>query len=226
MLLQHEIEFFSQNMSFWNKLTEPEKREIISCGFFTSYKKGAKIYGSEKECLGLVLIEDGQIRTFIDSQEGKEITLYRLLKYDSCILSASCMIKNISFNINIEAEKDTRVFVLPSVCFNKLSEQNIAVKNFSLELVSARFSEVMWVFEQYVFGSAASRLACFLSEHSNLEGSDELNITHEFIANDIGTAREVITRLLKHFANDGIVSLSRGAIRIENRRKLEELCNQ
>lgn len=225
MISDNDLLFFSQNISFWNKLSQKEKDEVKSSAFSMTYKKGQKIYGSEKECLGLVLIEEGQIRVFIDSDDGKEISLYRLLEYDCCIFSASCMMKNITFDINIEAEKDTKVIVLPTAIFNKISEQNAEVKNFSFELVTARFSEVMWVFEQYVFGSAAKRLACFLKEHSILEESDTLNITHEFIANDLGTAREVITRLLKHFAQDGTVSLSRGSIKIEDRKKLEQYCS-
>ncbi len=224
MLTHEEIVFFSENIPFWRKLTKQEQNEIENNAFLTTYKKGTKLYGSSKECLGLVLVKTGQLRAFIDSPEGKEISLYRLLSFDTCILSASCMMKNINFEINIEAEKDTSVFVLPTYFFNKISESNMNVKNFSLELVSARFSEVMWVFEQYVFGSAAKRLACFLIEQSALENSDTLTLTHEFIANDLGTAREVITRLLKHFSNDELVSLSRGSIRIENRKSLEKLC--
>ena len=225
MLTKDDIEFVSENMVFWNDLNDEEKAEIQNYGFWTTYKKGSKIYGSHKECLGLVFIEEGQIRGFIDSPEGKEITLYRLLKYDICIMTASCVMKNINFEINIEAEKDTKVFVLPVQNFNKINEQNPFVKKFTFELVTARFSEVMWIFEQYVFGSAAKRLACFLNEQSYLEKTDTLSITHEFIANDIGTAREVITRLLKHFAQDGIVSLSRGSIKIEDKKKLENYCN-
>lgn len=226
MLSEKELKFLADNTSFWGKLSVQEKKEIENCAFGASYKKGAKIYGSNKECLGLVLIETGQLRAFIESSDGKEITLYRLLTYDMCILSASCMMKNISFEINIEAEKDTRVLILPTNCFNRLSESNPAVKSFQLELVSSRFSEVMWIFEQYVFGSAAKRLASFLVNISLIEDTDTLSLTHEFIANDIGTAREVITRLLKHFSDDGIVSVTRGTIKIENMLRLEEISNR
>lgn len=226
MLNQNDIDYLSENISFWNKLTQAEKLEVQSCGFWTTYKKGTKVYGSDKECLGLVFIGEGQVRAFIDSSEGKEITLYRLLKYDVCIMSASCMMKNVDFKINLEAEKDTKIFVIPTKCFNKLNEQNTFVKSFSLDIITTRFSDVMWIFEQYVFGSVAKRLACFLSEQMYLENTKTLNITHEFIANDIGTAREVITRLLKHFADDGIVSLSRGSIEIKDMKRLESYCRQ
>lgn len=220
---QQEREYLAKHLSFWRHLSDAEKADAESCIFAAGYTKGRKLYGGNKECLGLVLVESGQLRAFITSREGKEISLYRLLSMDVCILSASCMIKNLNFDINIEVEKDSRLFVLPTDCFNRLSNRNIAVKNFALELMSARFSEVMWVFDQYVFGTAAGRLARFLLEQSTLDNSDTLRITHEAIANDLGTAREVVTRLLKHFATDGVVSLGRGTIQILKRNKLEEL---
>ena len=224
MLNHNDLQYISQNISFWNKLTESEQKDLASYSYVMKYPKGKSIYRSNSECLGLVLVEEGQLRAYITSNDGKEITLYRLLSLDMCILSASCMIKNLNFDINIEVEKDCKVYIIPSSFFNNLNEKNLLVKNFTLELVSARFSEVMWVFDQYVFGSAAKRLANFLINQSNLEGTNTLNFTHEFIANDLGTAREVITRLLKHFSTDGLVTLNRGNITIENRDELEKLC--
>lgn len=223
MLSENEILYLEKHLSFWNKLSDLEKKEIGKCAFKAVYPKGKSLYSGSEECLGLVLIESGQLRSFITSKEGKEISLFRLLSYDICILSASCMIKNINFDVNIEAEKESALYIIPIRCFNKISEENPVVKTFALELVSARFSDVMWVFEQYVFGSAAQRLAGFLIEQSQLEETDTLNLTHEYIANDLGTAREVITRLLKHFASDGLVTLSRGAIKIEDIEALKQL---
>lgn len=225
MLSENDLKFFSENISFWSSLSDKEKKEIQELSYRTGYKSSELIYSSDSECLGLVLVLSGQLRAFIDSDEGKQITLYRLLDYDVCIMSASCKIKNFNAAISIKSEKPTQVIILPMTLFKTLDETNIAVKDFALEHMSASFSEVMWVFEQYVFGSAAKRLACFLREHSSLEGTDTLELTHEFIANDIGTAREVVTRLLKHFASDGIVSLARGSIKIENRKKLESFCS-
>ena len=225
MLDKNELGFLSENLSSWGNLTDEQKREVESCAFVASYEKGKKLYGEKKECLGLVLIKSGQLRSFITSKDGKEIGLYRLLSLDVCILTASCMIRNINFDINVEVEKEAVVFVIPTVCFNKLSEGNAYVKNFTLELVSARFSEVMWVFDQYVFGTAAGRLASFLLNQANLEGTDMLKITHEYIANDLGTAREVITRLLKHFSSEGLVELGRGSVTVLNKAKLAEICS-
>ncbi len=224
MLNKKEIMYLSEHTEFWSKLTPDEQNDVLKNAFSVEYQKGKNIYSNGTECLGLVLIEKGQLRAYINSNEGRQITLYRLLPLDICIFSASCMIRNLNFDMSIEVEKDSKIYVIPTNCFNKINDSNSFVKSFIIELISARFSEVMWVFDQYVFGSAAKRLANFLIEQSNLEASDTLYITHEFIANDLGTAREVVTRLLQHFSKDGLVTLNRGSIRIEKMNEIKKLC--
>lgn len=220
MLNSQQLQYLSENLSFLKNLSLSEQSQIQEKTVFTIYKKGHTLYN---ECLGLVLIKEGQFRVYI-TNEDKQISLYRLLPMDICIFTSSCSIRNIDFDINIEIEKDSEVYILPSAFYEKLNQTNTFVKDFTLQLVSSRFSEVMWVFNQYVFGSAASRLANFLFEQSSLQETENLHITHEEIANDLGTAREVITRLLKHFSNDKIVSLSRNSIKIEDKKALKKLC--
>lgn len=178
---------------------------------------------SSKNCSGLFLIESGQVRAYIVSENGKEITLYRLFDRDVCIFSASCIMKNISFDIFIETEKETTAYLIPTPIYDKLSKESIAVQVFANELMGSRFSEVMWIMEQALFMTLDKRLAIFLLEQSNIEQSDKIEITHEKIANHLGSAREVVTRMLKYFQNEGIVSLSRGAIHIKDYKKLEKL---
>ncbi len=205
MLKADEIKYLSQTLKFWNELTQNQKSMITNTSNSIPFKKGDNLYRGESQCLGLILVKSGQLRAYITSEDGKQITLYRLLSLDTCILSASCMIKSINFNINLEIEKDSNIIIIPTEIFNQISEQNSSVKSFMLELMSSRFSDVMWVLDQFVFGSVGKRLAGFLLEHANLEQSNKLKMTHEFIANDLGTAREVITRLLNHFSDDKII---------------------
>ncbi|TAH65195.1 MAG: Crp/Fnr family transcriptional regulator [Anaerolineaceae bacterium] len=178
--------------------------------------------GSEN-CSGLFLIESGQIRAYIVSENGKEITLYRLFDRDVCIFSASCIMKNISFDIFIETEKETTAYLIPTSIFDKLSKESMAVQVFSNELMASRFSEVMWIMEQALFMTLDKRLAIFLLEQSNIEETDNIEITHEKIANHLGSAREVVTRMLKYFQDEGMVLLSRGKINILDRKKLEQI---
>jgi CRP/FNR family transcriptional regulator len=130
------------------------------------------------------------------------------------------MMRNITFDIHIEAEKNSEILIMPAGVFKQLSDANPAVKDFQTEIISARLSDVMWVMEQVVFMSMDKRLATFLLEQSSIEGSDELTITHETIARNMGTAREVVSRMLKYFENEGLVALTRGRITLTDRKRL------
>lgn len=179
--------------------------------------------GGSGDCSGLFLLVSGQVRAYIVSETGKEITLYRLYERDVCIFTASCLMKNISFEILIEVEKETDAYLIPITIFKKLSEESIAVKDFTNQLMASRFTEVMWIMEQALFMSFDKRLALFLQEQTYINDSQVISITHEKIANHLGTAREVVTRMLKYFQNEGIVTLNRGTIEILDQKKLDQM---
>ncbi len=214
--MKNNLFFLKESLPFWKNLNENEKNLLLNTSMEKNFKKNTIISGNNNECTGFLIVKQGQLRIYSNSNDGKEITLYRLLDFDSCIFSASCMLKNINFDISISFEKDSEILIIPSDIFNKLSEDNVYVKSFVLDLVSSRFSDVMWIFEQYVFSNMAQRLANTLIEQASLHNSQTLDITHEYIARELGTAREVITRLLKQFQADDIVRLSRNKIEILN----------
>lgn len=215
--------YYQETLKFWKDLKEDQKALLNQYIVKKRFNKGEAMRTSSKNCSGLFLIESGQVRAYIVSESGKEITLYRLFDRDVCIFSASCIMKNISFDIFIETEKETTAYLIPTPIFDKLSKESMAVQVFANELMASRFSEVMWIMEQALFMTLDKRLAIFLLDQSNIEGKDTIEITHEKIANHLGSAREVVTRMLKYFQNEGIVSLSRGAIDIIDRKKLEQL---
>jgi CRP/FNR family transcriptional regulator len=186
------------------------------------FTAGESMASASENCSGLFLLQSGQVRAYITSENGKEITLYRLFERDVCIFSATCMMKNITFDIFIEVEKETTAYLIPTIAFRKLSKDSLAVQAFTNELMASRFSEVMWIMEQALFVSFDKRLASFLLEQMNINESRTLVITHEKIANHMGTAREVVTRMLKYFQSEGLVSLKRGAIEILDQKKMEQ----
>jgi CRP/FNR family transcriptional regulator len=190
-----------------------------------TYLKGKILGSAVGECNGLVIVRNGQIRAFITSADGKEVTLYRLLSNDICIMSASCVLKNINFTVSLEIEKDCEVYILPANIFDKINSENIKVNEYSLKLMSSRFSDVMFAMEQIVFGSMQKRVAAFLIEQSVLEDSDTINTTHETIAKNLGTAREVVSRMLKYFENEGIIEIQRGQVKILDDKKLQDLAD-
>ena len=223
MIKTEQTEYLKKNLKFWEYLTEKEKEMIIKNTTEVSYKSGQNVHSAEQNCIGMIMIREGELRTYILSEEGKEITLYRLGSNDICVLSASCVLRNITFDVHIDAEKDTKAYVIDSDVFSKLCEDNIYVENFALRLTAERFSDVMWAMEQILFMSFDKRLAVFLLDETSKKGNDSLSLTHEQIAKYMGSAREVVSRMLKYFAKEGIVELSRGCIHIKDRKKLKEL---
>ena len=217
------IAFYRESLSFWKDLNEYQRNLLTQSMVKRTFRKGETMRSDSENCSGLFLIMNGQVRAYIISESGKEITLYRLFERDVCIFSASCIMKNIAFDILIEVEKDTEAYLIPTSLYRSLSKESIAVQSFTNDLMASRFSEVMWIMEQALFTSMDKRLANFLLEQVNIDETDTLVITHEKIANHLGTAREVVTRMLKYFQNEGMVELSRNSIKIINIDKLEQI---
>ena len=213
----------SNYIQVWNKLAEGQQSRLLQGSSEKFVKKGTIVHDGQRECTGLLLIQSGQLRAYSLSPEGREITLYRLFEQDICLLSAPCMIRSIQFDIIIEAEKDTRYILIPPFVYKGVMDESAPLANFTNEVMASRLSDVMWLMEQVMWHSFDKRLAGFLLEEAVIEGTDCLKITHETIGNHMGNPREVVTRMLKYFQNEGMVKLSRGTIEITNKKKLEAL---
>lgn len=209
-------------LPFWEKLKEQEKKQILEHTILNTYKDGQNVHGGHEDCTGVIAVKKGRLRIYLLSDEGKEVTLFRLLENDVCLLSASCIMRNISFDIHVDAEGPAELFVINSAVYDRISRDNPAVGNFMTEMISMRFSEAMWVMEQILFMKMDKRLALFLLEEASLEDGDTITLTHEQIAGHLGSAREVISRMLKYFSGEGIISVSRKGIRILDRKRLAE----
>lgn len=214
---------FEKYFPIWDKLTSSQQASIQNSVIEKRISMGSIIHNGNMDCTGLLLVKEGQLRAFITSDEGHEITLYRLFDYDLCLFSASCMIKSIQFDIIISAEKDSQLLIIPTDVYKKIMDESVAIANYTNELMADRFSEVMWLMEQIMWKSLDKRVAAFLIEESTIEGTDTLKTTHEAIANHLGSTREVITRMLRYFQNENIISLSRGTITILDKKKLGDM---
>ena len=213
----------SENFPIWKQLTAEQQKLLEQRAELRKVKKGTVVHNGSMDCLGMLLLRSGQLRAYILSEEGREITIYRMFEQDVCILSASCVMPNIQFEIIIEAEKDTEFWVIPSCLYKKLLEESLPLSRYTSDLISGHFSDLMFLMEQVMWKSFDKRLAAFLLEESNLEDSRSLKITHEKIANHMGTAREVVTRMLRYFQSEGMVKLTRGTVEITDPRALQEL---
>ena len=214
---------FEHYFPIWDQLTILQKNRMLDSLINRQIKKGTMIHNGSMDCTGLLLVKHGQLRAYILSDEGREITLYRLFDRDMCLFSASCIMRSIQFDVAIEAEKDTGLWIIPAEIYKNIMEESAPVANYTNELMASRFSDVMWLMEQIMWKSFDKRLAAFLLEESTLEGDSTLKLTHEIIANHLGTAREVVTRMLRYFQSEGMVKLARGTVEITDEEKLRQM---
>jgi CRP/FNR family transcriptional regulator len=215
---------FAEYFPIWDKLTADQQARIESVTELQKVKSGTVLHDGSPECLGMLLLRSGQLRAYMLSEEGREITITRFFEMDICLFSASCVMPNMQFDIFIEAEKDSEVWVIPACLFQNLMDESIIIANYARNLITSHFSELMWLMEQIMWKSFDKRLAEFLLEESNLEDTLSLKITHEKIANHMGTAREVVTRMLRYFQSEGMVKLTRGSVDLTDTGKLRALC--
>ncbi len=207
----------------WNTLTPAQRGQLEASAFSRRVKKGTVIHNGSLDCSGLLLIQEGQLRAYILSDEGREITVYRLFSGDICLFSASCIMRSIQFEITIESEKDTQFLVIPPDTYKAVMAQSAPLSNFTSEVMASRFSEVMWLLENILWKSFDKRLAAFLLEEAAIEARPLLKITHEAIGNHLGNPREVVTRMLRYFQEEGMVRLSRGTVEILDAGKLRAI---
>lgn len=205
---------FNEAFPFWGELTAKQKDDVIKNTTENICPKKTRLHFGGGECAGVQIIVAGRARVFITSPAGGDITLFRLLDGDVSILSAACMLSGMDVELDIEMETDSRIWTIPKRVYRKLYDECGAVKDYTMEMISEKFSDIMWLFNQFVFSNVASRIAAVLLEHRGLTGGDELSVTHEMLARDAGTAREVVTRILKQFQADGLVKLTRGKVEI------------
>ena len=184
-------------LPFWGKLTDAQRALVRDTARPMQFARGAVLHEGGT-CTGLVIVTQGRLRAYTLSGEGRELTLYRLLERDICLFSASCALRGLDVDITLSAETDTEILLLPSEVFKELQEQSAAVAGYANEMMATRFSDVMWLMDQLL--------------NRKLEGAETLSITHERIAAHMGSAREVVTRMLKYFQNEGLVQLGRGSV--------------
>ena len=214
---------FSSFFPVWERLTPQQQATLSGSVLNRRVRRGDVIHQGDADCTGLLLVKSGQLRAFMLSEDGREITLYRLFERDLCLFSASCMMRSIQFDITIQAEKDAELWVIPAETYRQVMEESAPLSNFTNEVMAARFSDVMWLIEQVLWKSFDGRLAAFLLEESAIEGTRTLKITHELIGNHMGNPREVVTRMLRYFQGEGLVRLSRGTVEIVDENALRRL---
>ena len=207
----------------FSKLTPQQQQMMLDYTAVRTVPAGTVVHNGAVECTGFLLVRSGQLRAYTLSDEGREVTLYRLFDHDCCLFSAACIMSSLQFEVIIETEKDSDIFIIPPSVYQKLMNESLPVSKYTNDLMASRFSEIMWLMDQIMWKSFDKRLAGFLVEEASIEGTTLLKVTHEKIANHMGTAREVVTRMLRYFQSEGWVKLTRGTIEITDEAGLEAL---
>ena len=213
----------AQYFPVFSKLTPQQQQMVLDYTAVKTVPAGTVVHNGAVECTGFLLVRSGQLRAYTLSDEGREVTLYRLFDHDCCLFSAACIMSSLQFEVIIETEKDSDIFIIPPSVYQKLMNESLPVSKFTNDLMATRFSDIMWLMDQIMWKSFDKRLAGFLVEEASIEGTTLLKVTHEKIANHMGTAREVVTRMLRYFQSEGWVKLTRGTIEITDEAGLEAL---
>ena len=219
-------EYLAQFFSFWDQLTDQQRTRLAMATRPVQFKAGAHVHSGENDCVGVLMVLEGELRAFMLSASGRECTLFRVQKNETCVLAATCILKMITFDLFVDAEKDTTLLVVDSEVYAQVMEENTAAEAFTYKQSADRFSDVMWVMQQQLFMGLDARLAIFLLDEVAHSGSNTLALTHDEIARHIGSAREAVSRMLKGFADDGLVALSRGHIEVLDKTALHNLINE
>ena len=225
-----------QQLPFWENLSDEEKRMTKGLTVIRDFDKGNILHAMDKDCLGLAVVLKGSVRAYMMSEEGREITLYHVREGEFDVLTASCIMYQITFDTQMIIEEDSRIMVIPTTALRRLMEENIYVRSFIYESLTERFSDVMWTMEQILFYGIDQRIAAYLVRRGMEQGCftakamedgavncPEIRVTHEEIAREISTAREVVARIVKHFIEDGFIETGRGKIRILDPQSIYDL---
>jgi CRP/FNR family transcriptional regulator len=190
----------------------PKLERVLDSILFRKLEAGATILREGQACASAPFVMRGSIRVFKTAESGREITLYRIEKGQSCILGSSCGSGIAAFPAAVVAETATSAAFIPSATIRSLLAEGPAFRDFVLAQFSRRMAEVIELVEEVAFRRVDERLGCWLSEASAASPDGRIAATHQAIADHLGTSREVVSRILKDWEQRGLLSISRGAI--------------
>lgn len=211
---------YLEELPFWKNLTDLEKKQCEKYAQIRTYEYGNVVHSVEQECLGFIKVLSGRVRTIMISDEGREIMLYQMDAGDTDVLSAACIVSQIRFETAMIADTDCKILVIPAVYLSELKETNLAVRCVIYERLTERFSDVVSRIQQTLFIRIDSRIASFLLDNIKDRTSKTVYITHEELARQINSSREVATRTLKEMKETGALNLKRGKIEVLDQKKL------
>lgn len=179
-------------------------------------KPDTTLFSGSATCNNFMLILDGTIRLYQSAEDGREITLYRVQAGDLCILSLNSLLKNQSFNAIAITESSVNALAITSEEFKFIMNESQAFRDFVISTLTERLCDTIYLVQETAFNHLDMRLACMLGGLFERNQGPLLKITHQELAHELGTTREVISRILKDFERKNCVKLSRGSIELSS----------
>lgn len=218
-----DVQTILTGLPFWNGLTENEKSVAMQGTIMRTYEKGMEIHGGTDACLGLVAVQKGSIRVYMTSPEGREVTLFHLPAGEYCVFSAACVISEIDLDVQMSAEETVQLTAVHAGTVAKLMDSNLSFRCSVYELATHRYAEVVWVMQQILFDHFDVRMARLLLSTAQQTGSRTIRMTQEEMAKEVNSAREVVARMLRQFAEEGWIELKRGRVILKDEEALKNL---
>lgn len=210
-------------LPFWQTLAEADRELLCERVRVTQYRKGEIIHSCAGACLGLIVILRGNLCNCMLSEEGREITLFPLYEGDLCVFGSACVLRPVTCHAHLSAEVDSEVLSIPHGVWEDIMRRYVAVECFAHKLAGRYLSTVLTTMQQMLFLDFETRLAIHLVNECERIGGSRIRTTHEKIARNIGSAREVVTRMLKKFSDAGLVEVRRGAVVVLNMDELRRM---
>jgi len=202
-------------------IIDPDWCNTIENARLLVVEPGTTLFNGKNDCNNFMLILEGTVRIYQTAENGREITLYRVEAGDLCILSLNSLLKNQSFSAIASTESTVKALVINSESFKIMLNKVEDFRDFVLTTITERLCDTIYLIQDTAFNHLNMRLACMLGSLFERNQGNTLKITHQELAFELGTTREVISRILKEFERQKCVELSRGKIKLASAEGLE-----
>ena len=213
MITPEEIRKLDDLFPVLKQISDSDRQTIFSAGHIVVLPNEQMLMKQNQECQFIPMVISGKLRIYKLSPKGREMTLYRIGPGETCLISIACQIKGDDFPAMAQVEGKSQIFMVPSIVCHSVLAKSLAWKDFIITSLYGHLTEVMETLEAVAFDRTDRRLVLWMLEKTN-EKTAAIACTHEEIAVELGTAREVVSRLLGELKNKGIVTLGRGKIKV------------
>ncbi len=210
-----------EHMPFLNRADDRLRQSLFDKASIATLEKGQHVCHEGSDCTHLAIMLSGTVRVYKLGENGKEITLYRVALGESCILTASCILSHVPFPAFAICDTDVEAALIPASDVRRWLSESTVWQDYIFGLVATRLSNIIQVVEDVVFRRMDKRIADHLYNRMSYSGKTLL-VTHQEIASELGTSREVVSRILKEFEQDAIIKVSRGTIDLLIPEKLDQ----